>query len=97
MENKINEILSKKVNPLLNEHLGSAELVEINDNIVYVKMLGACGGCPASRDTLENIIEARIKEELPNIKEVRLYQGVSDELINFAKDILNGKRWAITL
>lgn len=93
MENKINEILSKKINPLLNEHLGSAELVEIKDNIVYIKMLGACGGCPASRDTLENIVEAKIKEDLPAIKAVRLYQGVSDELINFAKDILNGKRW----
>lgn len=92
MENKINEILSKEINPLLNEHLGSAELVEIRENIVYIKMLGACGGCPASQDTLENIIEAKITEQLPDIKGVRLYQGVSDELINFAKDILNGKK-----
>jgi Fe-S cluster biogenesis protein NfuA len=92
MENKINEILSKNINPLLNDHLGSAELVEIKDNIVYIKMLGACGGCPASQDTIENIIEAKLMEELPEIKGVRLYQGVSDDLIDFAKDILNGKR-----
>ncbi len=92
MENKINEILSKEINPLLNEHLGSAELVEIRENIVYIKMLGACGGCPASQDTLENIIETKITKQLPDIKGVRLYQGVSDELINFAKDILNGKK-----
>ncbi len=92
MENKINEILSKEINPLLNEHLGSAELVEIRENIVYIKMLGACGGCPASQDTLENIIEVKITKQLPDIKGVRLYQGVSDELINFAKDILNGKK-----
>ncbi|HBB27898.1 MAG TPA: NifU family protein [Clostridiales bacterium] len=92
MENKINEILHKEINPLLNEHYGSAELVEIKDNIVYIKMLGACGGCPCSQETLENIIEAKIREEIPEIGGVRLYQGVSDELINFAKDILNGKR-----
>lgn len=92
MENKINEILRKKVNPLLSKHFGSAELVEIIDNIVYIKMLGACGGCPSSQDTIENIIETKIKEEIPEIVGVRLYQGVSDELINFAKDILNGKR-----
>ncbi len=92
MENKINEILHKEVNPLLKKHFGSAELVEIIDNIVYIKMLGACGGCPSSQDTIENIIETKIKEEIPEIVGVRLYQGVSDELLNFAKDILNGKR-----
>lgn len=92
MENKINEILYKEVNPLLNKHFGSAELVEIKDNIVYIKMLGACGGCPASQDTIENIIESKIINEIPEIVSVRLYQGVSDELLDFARDILNGKR-----
>lgn len=92
ISDKINKILSEKINPLLNEHLGSAELVEVENNVVYIKMLGACGGCPASQDTIENVIETRLKEELPEIKSVKLYQGVSDELINFAKEILNGKR-----
>ncbi len=92
MENKIRQIIEEKINPLLNEHLGSAEFVEIKDNIVYIKMLGACGGCPCSQDTIENIIESKITEEIPEISGVRLYTGVSDDLINFAKEILNGRR-----
>ena len=92
MENKIKEILNKDINPILSMHFGSAELVEIKDNVVYIKMLGACGGCPSSQDTIENIIESKLKDEIPDITAVRLYQGVSDELINFAKEILNGKK-----
>lgn len=92
MENKIKEILQNEVNPLLEKHFGGAEFVELKDNVVYIKMLGACGGCPASQDTIENIIELKIKQNIPTIKKVLLYQGVSDELIDFAKQILNGKR-----
>lgn len=92
MENKIKKILNDEINPLLREHFGSAQLVEITDNTVYIKMLGACGGCPSSQDTIENIIEAKIKEKMPEITAVKLYQGVSDELISFAKEILKGKK-----
>ena len=92
MINKINEILNKEVNQLLSMHFGSAELVEIKDNIVYIKMLGACGGCPSSQDTIENIIEVKIREKMPEITAVKLYQGVSDDIYNFAKEILKGRR-----
>lgn len=89
MREKIVKILKEKINPILEEHFGGAEFVEIKDKTVYVKMLGACGGCPSSRITLENIIEAKIKEEIPEIERVELYQGVSDELISMARKILN--------
>jgi len=89
MKNKIEKILKEKVNPILEQHYGGAEFVEIKGKTLYIRMTGSCGGCPMSQDTIENIIEEKIKEEIPGIQRVALYQGVSDEMINMAKKILN--------
>lgn len=89
MENKIKDILERKVNPILSTHEGKAHLVKIEGDTVTVKFDGACAGCPSAAVTLEEIVATAIKEELPEIKNVRLSQGVSDDLINMAKKILN--------
>nr|WP_312579163.1 NifU family protein [Sedimentibacter sp.] len=89
MKNKIEKILKEKVNPILEEHYGGAELVEIKDSTVYIRMTGACGTCPLSQMTLETVIEEKIKEEMPEIERVSIYQGVSDDMIDMAKKILN--------
>lgn len=89
METKIKSILERKVNPILSSHEGKASLVKIEGDRVTVKFDGACAGCPSAAITLEEIVATAIKEELPEINEVRLSQGVSDELIGLAKQILN--------
>jgi Fe-S cluster biogenesis protein NfuA len=50
---------------------GDIDLVEIKDNIVYVKLKGACGTCPMSTLTLKNWVEAHLKKEVPEIKAVQ--------------------------
>ena len=37
---------------------------------MYVKMMGACSGCPSSEATLKQGIEVRIKEVFPEVTEV---------------------------
>jgi Fe-S cluster biogenesis protein NfuA len=37
---------------------------------VKVRLTGACGGCPMATMTLKRGIEAKLKEEIPDIKEV---------------------------
>ena len=46
---------------------GDIELVDIKDNVVYVKLKGACGSCPMSTLTLKNWVEANLKKEIPEI------------------------------
>ena len=89
MENKIKDILEKKVNPILSTHEGQAHLVKVVGDTVTVKFDGACAGCPSAAVTLEEIVATAIMDELPEIKNVRLSQGVSEDLINMAKKILN--------
>jgi Fe-S cluster biogenesis protein NfuA len=57
------------VRPYLEADGGNVELVEItSDNIVRVRLLGACEGCPFSIMTLKAGIEQAIKKEWPEMK-----------------------------
>jgi Fe-S cluster biogenesis protein NfuA len=70
MEEKVREILDK-IRPSLQADGGNVELLEITeDNIVKVKLTGACSGCPMSQMTLKMGIEKALKEALPEIKKV---------------------------
>jgi Fe-S cluster biogenesis protein NfuA len=46
---------------------GDIELVDIKDNIIYVRLTGTCKGCPMSNLTMKNWVEAMLKKELPEI------------------------------
>ena len=57
--------------PFLQRDGGDVELVEVTDDgVVKVKLVGACGTCPMSTMTLKNGIEAKLKEEIKDIKSV---------------------------
>ena len=68
-EEKIIEIINK-LRPYLIGDGGDIEFVKYEDNIVYIKMLGACAGCALIDFTLKDGIEMAIKEEVPEVKEV---------------------------
>lgn len=60
-----------KIRPMLQRDGGDVELVDVSSNgIVSVKMQGACGNCPGAMMTIKGVIEARLKEEVPGVKEV---------------------------
>lgn len=68
-EEKIIEILNK-IRPFLINDGGDIEFIEIKDNFVYIKMMGACAGCEMLDFTLKDGIEAAIIDEIPDIKGV---------------------------
>ena len=69
LKEKVQQVLDK-VRPGLQADGGDVELISIEDGVVKVALRGACGSCPFSLMTLKQGIEARIKEEIPEIKEV---------------------------
>lgn len=69
-EEKIKEIINK-LRPFLIGDGGDIEFIKYEDNIVYIKMLGACAGCALIDYTLKDGVEQAIKEEVPEVKEVR--------------------------
>ncbi|MBP7496347.1 MAG: NifU family protein [Bacteroidales bacterium] len=70
IENKVKNIIDR-IRPALQADGGNIDFIEITkDNVVLVKLLGACGACPYSLITLKQGVEAAIKEEVPEIKAV---------------------------
>lgn len=65
--------LIDKMRPFLISDGGNIEFVKYEDNIVYVKMLGACADCALIDVTLKEGIEEIITSEIPEVKEVRLF------------------------
>lgn len=57
----------KKLRPYLNNDGGDLDFVDYRDNIVYIRLLGACMGCSVSDDTIKNSIEAMMLEEVPGV------------------------------
>jgi Fe-S cluster biogenesis protein NfuA len=67
---RVEEVLGK-VRPALQAHGGDVELVEITeDNIVRVRLQGACRGCPMSQMTMTMGVEAALKDEIPEVNSV---------------------------
>ena len=69
MENEVMEVLDK-LRPFLLRDGGDCELVDVEDGIVKLRLLGACGSCPSSTITLKAGIERALVEEVPGIVEV---------------------------
>jgi len=69
IENKIIDIIDT-LRPFLINDGGNIEFIKYEDDIVYIKMMGACSNCEMLDLTLKDGIEAAIKEEVPSIKEV---------------------------
>ncbi len=69
MREKIEAALSR-VRPILQADGGDAELVDVSDGLVTVKLTRACVCCPMTRLTLRVGIERVLKEQVPEVKEV---------------------------
>lgn len=70
LEKRINETIAM-VRPYLVADGGDIQFVELTDDmVVKVQLLGACGSCPYSIQTLKNGVEQAVKKQVPEVKEV---------------------------
>ncbi|HBG10284.1 MAG: NifU family protein [Limnochordia bacterium] len=67
MREKVEAVLGR-IRPAIQADGGDVELVEISpDNVVKVRLTGACVGCPMSQLTLKAGIERILKQEIPEV------------------------------
>jgi len=70
LREKVERVLDK-VRVSLKAEGGDIELLEVRNDVVYVKLKGACGTCPMSTLTMKSLVETSIKNEIPEIKAVQ--------------------------
>ena len=67
---RIKEILERDVRPYVESDGGQVNFAGFEGGVVQVILQGACAGCPSSSITLKMGIEARLKEEIPEVESV---------------------------
>ena len=67
---RIRRILEEEVRPAVAMDGGDIVFAGYRDGIVELYMHGSCSGCPSSTATLKLGIEARLREEIPEVREV---------------------------
>ncbi len=71
---QIRELLDTRVRPAVAQDGGDIEFHGFEQGIVYLKMRGACSGCPSSTATLKMGVENMLRHYVPEVIEVRPVQ-----------------------
>jgi Fe-S cluster biogenesis protein NfuA len=64
----------EKLRPALQGDGGDIELVDVlvDEKVALVRLKGACFGCPMSMITIKGFVEQTLKEQIPEMVEVRV-------------------------
>ncbi|MCK6594709.1 MAG: NifU family protein [Bacteriovoracaceae bacterium] len=67
---KIEILFDEQVRPSLAAHGGNVEIIDLDNDRLFVRLHGGCQGCSSSKLTLKDGIEQLVKKNFPNISEV---------------------------
>ena len=72
---RVQRVLDERINPGVATHGGAISLVDVRDNVVYLRMSGGCQGCGMASVTLTQGIRQVLEEAVPEIVDI---QDVTD-------------------
>ena len=67
MKDEVEEVL-ESIRPMLMTDGGNVELVDIEDGVVKVRLVGSCVSCSSSTMTLKMGIEKALKKAIPMVR-----------------------------
>lgn len=70
VEHRIRAVLDADIRPAVAMDGGDVVFEKFENGIVYLYMQGSCSGCPSSSATLKMGIETRLKDAVPEVREV---------------------------
>ena len=70
MLNKLEVLFDEQVRPALAAHGGNVEIIDLDNDKLFVKLSGGCQGCSSSKATLKDGIQTLVKQNFPFITEV---------------------------
>jgi len=85
---RVKDVIETKINPILLEHEGWIELVQIEGKDVTIRFRGACSGCDANVATMEETIKPILLKEIPQIQNIKISNEVSQLLYDMARSML---------
>jgi Fe-S cluster biogenesis protein NfuA/nitrite reductase/ring-hydroxylating ferredoxin subunit len=79
LETRVLEAL-ESVRPYMESHGGDVELIDIQDGVARMRLVGHCEGCPASEATLELAIKKALEETAPDLEGLEV-EGVREPAV----------------
>ncbi len=70
MMRQMEKLFDDMVRPALKAHGGDIELIDIDNDKVFVKMTGGCQGCASSQATLTDGVQRLVKQHFPEVTEI---------------------------
>ncbi|HEY9233256.1 MAG TPA: NifU family protein [Blastocatellia bacterium] len=70
VRHRVQQVLDEMINPGVAAHGGFVELLDVQDDSIFIRMGGGCQGCGAADMTLKMGIERLIRENVPQVREI---------------------------
>jgi Fe-S cluster biogenesis protein NfuA len=67
---QIGRILDEEIRPAVVRDGGDVALLAFRDGVLELELRGSCAGCPNAARTLAQLIEARLREAVPELERV---------------------------
>jgi Fe/S biogenesis protein NfuA len=67
LADRVQQVLVEQVNPAIAAHGGAAELVSVDEDTAYLRLMGGCQGCGMAKVTLSQGIERILMESIPEL------------------------------
>lgn len=64
------EVIDQQINPQVASHGGFVELIDVQNDTIYVQLGGGCQGCGMANVTLKQGIEVILKDVFPEIQRI---------------------------
>ena len=58
----VEQAVEQHIRPILEADGGNIEIVDIKDNLIYCRLMGACAGCAGAATTLKLMVEKTLKD-----------------------------------
>ncbi len=68
---RVKDLLETHIKPVVSRDGGDIQFHGFEDGIVYLKLRGACAGCPGAAVTLKMGVERLLRDRIPEVREVR--------------------------
>ncbi len=93
LRKKIIHVINHDIFPKIKAHGGFIKFKSLKDGVVTITLGGNCNGCISAQITAEEIVKEKLKEKLGDeIRGVKVYQDIDDQIWDFAKELLRGER-----
>ncbi|MDO4554935.1 MAG: NifU family protein [Lachnospiraceae bacterium] len=89
MLDAVEKVIEERIRPRLADHNGNIEIVSLEEDELTVRFLGQCSGCPSAYLTIEELVKTEIIKAVPQIHQVYLDNGISEDMLSFARTLMS--------